>query len=161
MKNKSIWLSLGVIIVSVVVVLAFLTLPGFRAQADTKSLVGGWDTQVTVVKQGATFPGYMSFFTDGNLIADENPNPLETSGHGSWVRTEPNKAAYTFHFIVGSTDAAANYITFIGTVSGTAVYDPKTDTWNGPFTIKAVDKDGNSIMEDTGDMKATRINAQP
>lgn len=161
MNKKFIWLSLGVILVAVAVLLAFLVIPGIQAQADSKSLVGSWDTQITLVTQNMTMPGYVTFFSDGNLITDENPNPLETSGHGSWVRTGANKAAFTLHFIVGSTDAAANYITFFGTVSGTANYNPKTDTWNGPITVKAVDKDGNVILDDTGTMNSTRIAAQP
>jgi hypothetical protein len=83
--------------------------------------------EIAVVQQNAIFPGLISFFNDGNLIADEAPSPLETSGHGDWVKTGPNETAFAFVFLIGSTEPGQ---WLKGTVSGTAVYESKTDEWS-------------------------------
>jgi hypothetical protein len=138
--------------------LAYQILAVRNAMAASKSLVGSWNVEVTVVQQNSVFPSLMTFYNDGNLITDETPSPLETSGHGDWVRTGPNKAAYTFVFLIGSTEPGQ---WLKGTVSGEVNFDPRKDTWNGPFTIKIVDQDGNEVLSDTGTMDGTRISAAP
>ncbi len=159
MKNKKIfWTIMCAGLVTCLTMGAFLAFPKGTVGARAKNWVGAWNVTITVVNQNATFPGFMSFFNDGNLITDETPSPLETSGHGSWVSTGGNQAAYTFSFLYGS----ANPNEWIkGTVSGTLRYDPHTDLWNGPFSIKLVDQSGNTILSDTGTMSATRITAIP
>jgi hypothetical protein len=150
------------IIVSSLIILAlllgYLALPLITAQAKPRDWVGSWNAQITVVKQGANFPGFMTFFEDGNLLADESPSPLETSGHGAWTKTGDKQAAYSFGALIG--DAAPNVYTRI-LVKGTLTYNAKNDTWQGPFTIRMVNQDGVELFADTGTMTATRITAQP
>jgi hypothetical protein len=157
MKNKNtFWMVACVGLVALAVVVAFLAFPNGTVAARTKNVVGAWDVSITVVGQNATFPGFLSFFNDGNLIADELPSPLETSAHGSWVSTGQNQAVYTASFLIGST-TPNEWIK--GTINGSLRYDPHADSWNGPFTINIVDQSGNPVLSDTGTMDATRITA--
>jgi len=59
-------------------------------------------------------------FDDGNLLADETPSPLKTSGHGSWVTTGKNSGDYTFEVLVGNTEPGL-WLSF--TVSGQVAYN--------------------------------------
>jgi hypothetical protein len=143
-------LAIGIILLGV---LGFQALGAETVMADSKSVVGSWNVTITVINQNAEFPGLVTFFNDGALLTDETPVLYETSGHGAWVKTKPNEAAYTFSFLYGSESGAW----MKGTVSGKAVYDSKLDQWSGPFTIQIVDQGGNEILSDTGTMQGTRI----
>ena len=146
-------------LVMLVVAGFYLVFSGQQAEAKSKDWVGSWKVEITVVAQNATFPGMLTFFSDGNVLADESPSPLETSGHGSWIRTAKNSGAYTFVVLVGNADPS-QWLQY--TVSGQVNYDPQTDTWSGPFTIHIVDQDGTVILDDTGTMdNSTRISAEP
>ncbi len=152
--NRIVWAVLGVVLLAAAGVTAFLVVPRSAAGAKSNDWVGSWNVQVTVVNANATFPGLLTFFSDGNVSADETPVPFETSGHGSWVKTGVNGAAYTFNYLIGS-EAPDQWI--VGTVTGEVEYDPKTDQWSGPFTIKLVDQAGAEVFADTGRMSGTRI----
>ena len=143
-------------LVMLVVVGLFLAFSWQQTSAKSKDWVGSWNTQITVVIQNATFPGLITFYSDGNMITDETPSPLETSGHGNWVSTGKNSGAYTFLVLVGSTEPN-QWIQY--TLNGQVNYDPQADTWSGPFTIHIEDQDGNVIFDDTGTMNSTRISA--
>ncbi len=159
MKNHRIFLaSLVAGLLIIAGLLAYLAVPMWTAEAKPKDWVGSWRAQVTVVNANVTFAGLMSFFSDGNVVADENPALYETSGHGNWVSTGSDQAAYTFVFIIGSAEPAQ---WMIGTVNGEIKYDAQEDQWSGPFTIKLVDQDGNEVFSDTGTMSGTRIGARP
>jgi len=138
--------------------LAYLAVPMLNAEAKPKDWVGSWNVIITVEQQAATFPGLVTFFYDGNVVTDEAPSPLETSGHGNWVNTGSDQAAYTFVFLIGSTEPN-QWLT--GTINGKLKYDAQEDQWSGPFTIKLVDQDGNEVLSDTGTMSGTRIGARP
>lgn len=158
MKTNLFKTILYVCLAIIVVVAAYLAITWQKAEAKSKDWVGSWDVVITVVKQNATLPGFVSFFEDGNMLTDENPSPFETSGHGSWVSTGKNNAAYTFSFLIGSADQS-QWIK--GTLHGKVVYDPKTDTWNGPFTIHMEDQNGGLVLDDTGTLSGTRIAPLP
>ena len=64
-------------------------------------LTGAWSVETTVEIQQATFPTLMTFTSDGIVLADEPPNPSETTGHGNWVATGPRSAAFTFRVLLG------------------------------------------------------------
>jgi hypothetical protein len=134
----------------------FLAMPGSTAGAKSNDWVGSWNVQVSVVNANVTFPGLLTFFSDGNVFADETPVPFETSGHGNWARTGFNKGVFTFNYLVGS-EAPDQWM--VGTVSGELKYDPRKDQWKGPFTIKLVDQTGAEVFADTGTMIGTRITA--
>ena len=152
------WAILGAGLIIFAGLMAFLAVPKSAVGAKTKDWVGSWKVDVSVILQGATWPGLMTFFNDGNVFADEVPSPLETSGHGSWVSTGANKGVYTFVFFIGDTQPGK---WLEGTVSGEIEYDPKADQWNGPFTITLVDQGGEVAFSDTGTMSGTRITAAP
>lgn len=145
--------ALGLCVVLMAVAMV-LVVPRLGAQAKGKDWIGSWSSQITVVTQNATFPGLLTFFDDGNLIADETPSPLETSGHGAWTRTGANEANYSFEFLIGNTEPGK---WLRGKVNGILHYTPATDQWNGPFTIKVVDQSGLEVLSDTGTIVSTRI----
>jgi hypothetical protein len=159
MPNKKMWLmilSFGIIVC--VGAFSLLVVPKLSVDAKAKDWVGAWNVDITVVNQNARFPGLISFFSDGNLITDESPSPLETSGHGSWVSTGDNRAVFSFSFLYGSANPAE---WMKGTGNGRVSYDPRTDRWSGPFSISIVDQTGAVILNDTGMMSGARIAPQP
>ena len=139
-------------------VLVFQMVSWQEASAKPKNWVGSWNTEITVVNQNAKFPGLLTFYSDGNVLADETPSPLETSGHGNWISNGKNSAKYTFIFYIGSTEPNQ---WLKGKVNGELNYDSKLEVWDGPFTIEIVDQAGNEVLSDTGTMNATRIVASP
>jgi hypothetical protein len=159
MKNhKLFWVSLVAGLVIIAGLMAYLAVPKMVVEAKPKDWVGAWNVVITVVNQNATFPGFMTFFSDGNVITDESPSPLETSGHGNWISTGKDQGAYTFVFLIGSTEPN-QWIT--GMVDGELNYDAQVDQWKGSFSIKLVDQAGNEVLSDTGTMSGTRITATP
>ena len=143
-----------------IAILALLTtaaykLPAAQSQGGRlEKLIGSWEVETKVVVQNATLAALVTFTGDGNMLADETPGPYETTGHGSWVRTGPQEAAYTFVALMGD-DQGELAVTL--KVVGTVQYNPKTDSWSGPFKIQAHDPDGNLVLDDTGTMSGTRI----
>jgi hypothetical protein len=154
--NRPLWAILSAVLIICIGVIAYFVVPNIAVEAKSKDLVGSWATDISVVKQNAEFPGFITFFNDGNVITDEAPSLYETSGHGNWINTRTNQAAFTFVFLIGS--SGPQYIK--GTVSGIANYNPDTDQWTGPFTIILVDQDGNEVLSDTGMMTGSRIIAK-
>ena len=157
-SNKSLLTVILVALVAIAMSLVYLAAPGLAAEPKGKDLVGSWYATITVPAQNAEVPGLMSFTSDGIVISDEVPSPLETSGHGNWVKTGPNEAAYAFVFLTGD-PTPGKWVK--GTVTGKLKYSPKTDEWSGPFNIVMVDQAGNPVMSDTGTMSGTRISAKP
>ena len=96
----------------------------------------------------------MTFTEDGNVIADEPPSPFETSGHGNWISTGHNEAAYTFVSLIGS---AAGPLSAKLKVVGALQLDADKGTWNGPFKIDVSDPSGQIIFSDRGTFSLTRI----
>jgi hypothetical protein len=130
---------------------------GMPTDDTTKSLVGSWSAVITAIDQGATFPGLLSFTSDGVLLVDEVPAAFETTGHGNWLRTGPLSAAYTFLFLIGSSE---NKLSARGKVNGALKYDSATDGWQGPFKIWVTDEDGNQAMMDHGMVTCMRIEVE-
>ncbi len=64
------------------------------------------------------------------------------------------QAVYKNSFLIGGTNPG-EWIK--GTLDGEINYDPKTDTWKGPFKIRMVDQAGNEVLNDIGTMSGTRI----
>jgi hypothetical protein len=157
-RHKILWASLVAGLLIIAGLLAYLAVPMLNAEAKQKDWVGSWNAVITVEQQAASFTGFMTFFSDGNVIADENPALYETSGHGNWVSIGADSGAYTFVFIIGSAEPA-QWMT--GTVNGELNYDAQVDQWSGPFTIQLVDQDGNEVFSSTGTMSGKRIGARP
>jgi hypothetical protein len=164
------WIALGIIVAIVSLSTAGFIIPALvpalaadsavsrSSQADAKGkldgLVGSWKVSVTVVKQDATFPGLLTFTSDGIVLADEPPSPFETTGHGAWEATGKDSADFTFVALIGSESGTLSATV---KVMGSLVYDAGTDTWQGPFTIRITDADGAEVLADDGTFDATRI----
>jgi hypothetical protein len=125
-------------------------------QTDGKpvSPVGSWSAVITAVNQAVTFPGLLTFTSDGVFLADEPPAPFETSGHGNWIRTGPSSIAYTFLTLYGGSEGK---LSAKAKVIGSLQYNPQEKGWAGPFTIEVVDADGSQIASDHGEVKCTWI----
>lgn len=111
---------------------------------------------MTLVLQQATFPALMTFTSDGTMLADEPPNPGETTGHGNWVPQGRNGERFTFRAFI-AVELAPGVVTSDLKVVGELKYDSASDTWTGPFKIQIFDPEGNPVVEDTGTFKGTRI----
>jgi hypothetical protein len=154
---------------SLVLILAGLTAAGINGFSQSKStsppaaanhrldkLAGAWSVETTAEIQQITFPGLFTFHADGCVLGSQLPigTAFETPGHGNWIATSPEGAAYTFVGLFadenGSLVAKAKAV-------GTLRYDPRTDTWSGPFKIHVYDPDGNEFFTDSGMISATRI----
>ncbi len=80
--------------------------------------------------------------------------PFETTGHGNWLATGPQEAAYTFVALVGhAEDKPASRIKLVGALT----YDAGADTWRGPWKLEMVDGSGQRLLAESGTMSGTRI----
>lgn len=127
------------------------------AHASTPSglakLTGSWNVEIVTSEHG-TFPGLMTFTSDGIVLGDEPPMPFETTAHGNWIATGPLEAAYTFAALIGNAEGTpASKITVVGALT----YDAKTDSWRGPLRSEVVDASGQQILAEHGTASGTRI----
>ena len=122
----------------------------------SSNCVGAWRVAISLPSLGMQSKVLMTFFSDGNLNTDEIPIPFETSGHGSWIESGAQQAAYTFYFLVGDSQQGKWQE---GNVSGRLELGPSGDSWEGPFEITMVDQDGKQTFANTGIMAGTRIRA--
>ena len=154
---------------SLVLILAGLTAAGINSLSQTTpstppaaanhrldKLAGAWSVEVTAELQQITFPGLFTFHADGCVLGSQLPTgtAFETPGHGNWIATSPKEAAYTF---VGLFADGTGSLVAKAKVVGTLQYDPRTDTWRGPFRIHVFGPDGAEFFTDSGMASATRI----
>ena len=144
------------LILALALIIAGFSLSGLNlAQAQSKKvrgLAGSWDVVATTPTQGS-FNVFISFFDDGNVIADE-PGSQETAGHGNWMATGGTNVAYTFKSVFG--DANQQVLARLKIV-GTLQYSIAQDNWTGPFKVEVFDPNGNLIFADRGTFTGTRI----
>jgi hypothetical protein len=141
-----------------------LTQPSDVSANDFKErLSGSWYATVTTPSQGS-FPGLLTFTSDGSVLADESPFAYESSGHGSWVNREyrdghreVREVAYTFVHLIGSAEGRN---TGRVRVSGTLQPEDK-QYWQGPFKIEVFDANGQITFSDRGTIRLTRIPVEP
>jgi len=87
-------------------------------------------------------------------MADESPNPFESSGHGNWIRKDHGEVAYTFVALFGSQEGKnTGKLKVVGTLRS----DASKDSWSGPFKIDVFDASGQVIFTDQGTFSLTRI----
>jgi hypothetical protein len=131
-----------------------------RPEVDAKSSdwTGSWNTEVTIASLRRSYPALVTFTSDGSVIADDASSPVEATGHGSWIKTGPNAGAFTYVFLIGSTEPG-QWIK--GKVSGALKYNARTDKWSGQFKVALVDQDGQVVHSDSGTMRGTRITVEP
>ena len=117
-----------------------------------KNLAGSWEVLATTPSQGS-FNVFISFFDDGNVIADE-PGSQETAGHGNWLATGGTNVIYTFKSVFG--DANQQVLANLKVV-GALQYNATQDTWTGPFKVEVFDPSGHLVFSDRGTFTGTRI----
>ena len=120
-----------------------------------QKLAGAWSVEVTVEIQQITFPGLLTFTSDGIVLGDEPGAPFETTAHGNWIATGPREAAFTFVALVGG--GPGGNVSATAKIVGKLEFDARTDNWRGPFKIQVFDPDGNELFADRGTFRGTRI----
>jgi len=154
MINKK---NIGILAFCVICALSFSSFAIFQTTAQNPNmdnLLGSWDAEVTVEAQGATFPALITFGAGGIVIADEPPQPGETSGHGNWVSTSDNQVAYTFVSLYSGEGGIYNGRL---KVVGTLQFDAGTVSWQGPFKIDVFDANDQVVFSDKGTVDMTLI----
>jgi hypothetical protein len=137
-------------------VTAFATAPR-PVQGDDRGidrLPGSWHSVVTTPNQGS-FPGLITFNSDGGVTATESPGPFESPAHGNWER-RGRDVAYTFFALFG-TAAGAGHNAGSLKVVGTLHFDARNGGWTGPFRIQVFTPTGAVIFSDEGTIALTRI----
>jgi hypothetical protein len=131
------------------------TPPSAAANHRLDKLAGGWSVEATTELQQITFPGLITFSADGSVLSSQLPTGMpETPGYGNWIATRPNEAAYTFVALFSNPDGS---LAAKAKVVGNLHYNPRADTWRGPWKIHVFDADGNEFYTDSGMNNATRI----
>ena len=123
------------------------------ANGNVNKLVGSWTAVITAVNQGTTFPGLITFTSDGIFLASEPPSPFESPGYGNWISVGSG-IAYTFHFLFGGSEGK---LSGRAKVNGAFTYDAGSDSWNGPFKTWGMEADDHLTLIDHGTVTITRI----
>jgi hypothetical protein len=142
--------------------------PAMQADMDSaahenrpaKTIVGAWFSTVTPTVI-PPFVGLGTFTADGGLVNTTSLSlgtPLESPGHGRWVRTGRRMYAATFFTI--SADAAGNHIlTF--KVRANLTLSADGNEFNGVFQVDVFDPNGGPLGSDTGTIRSRRIEVEP
>jgi hypothetical protein len=130
------------------------------SDAGTKTLAGAWFSTVTPTQVPA-FVGLGTFSADGGITNTTSlslGSPLESPGHGQWVRTGRDRYAVTFFTI--SADAAGNHI-LTSKVRANLQLSADGDEFTGVFQVDVLDPNGVLLGSDTGNVRAIRIKVEP
>jgi len=121
-------------------------------------VTGSWIVNVSPTIQ-PHFIGLVTFTKDGGFTETNSLGiPLESPGHGVWVRTGHREFALMFLNL--EVDANGNFAG-TGKVRATLTLDDAGNEMNGPFQVEVFDPDGNFLFSDSGTVHATRINVEP
>lgn len=153
-RSRWTFLFLGVL---VAVLITFSSTTSF-SQLNASPLVGSWKGAVTVnTPPGITpFTSLITFGSDHTIIESRRlllePSPfgvlLETTGHGSWVRTAAGQIDVHFTFLLQAEATGAD----VGTdnVHLVLTLDPAGSTLSGTFESTVKDTSGNPIFTASG-----------
>ena len=133
---------------------------GRRSDGGTKTLAGAWFSTVTPTQVPA-FVGLGTYSADGGITNTTSlslGSPLESPGHGQWVRTGRDRYAVTFFAI--SADAAGNHI-LTSKVRANLRLSADGDEFTGVFQVDVFDPNGVLLGSDTGNVRARRIKVEP
>ena len=135
------------------------TPPSAAANHRLDKLAGGWSVEATTGLQQITFPGLITFSADGSVLSSQQPigSSFETPGYGNWITTGHNEAAYTFVALFSNPDGS---LAAKAKVVGKVQYNPRADTWSGPWKMQVFDADGKEFFGDSGMINATRIDVE-
>ena len=127
------------------------------ADQGVNRLPGSWRVQITTAAQGS-FPGLLTFTSDGAVIATESPGPFESPGLGNWVR-RGRDVDLTFLVLFGS-PAGGGRNTGSAKIVSTLHFDPRSGGWEGVFRIQVFNTAGAVLFEDCGEFQLTRIEVE-
>jgi hypothetical protein len=131
-----------------------------HGNGPAKTIVGAWFSTVTptVIPR---FVGLGTFTADGGLINTSSLSlgtPLESPGHGRWVRT--GRRTYDVTFFTISADAAGNH-TVTSKVRAKLTLSADGNEFNGVFQVDVFNPDGGLLGSDTGTIRSRRIEVEP
>jgi hypothetical protein len=160
----------GLIGLPLTIALVWFTVATPTAQADTglgahgngaaKTIVGAWFSTVTPTVI-PPFVGLGTFTADGGMVNTTSlslGSPLESPGHGRWVRT--GRDTYDVTFFTVSADAAGNHI-LTSKVRGKLQLSADGNEFTGIFQVDVFDPNGGLLGSDTGTISSMRIEVEP
>jgi hypothetical protein len=127
---------------------------------QAKTIVGAWFSTVTPTVI-PPFMGLGTFTADGGLVNTSSLSlgtPLESPGHGRWVRT--GRRTYDVTFFTISADAAGNHI-LTSKVRAKLTLSADGNEFNGVFQVDVFDPNGRLLGSDTGTIRSRRIEVEP
>jgi hypothetical protein len=127
------------------------------ADQGVNRLPGSWRVEITTKAQGS-FPGLLTFTSDGAVIATESPGPFESPGHGNWVR-RGRDVDLTFLVLFGSA-AGGGRNTGSAKIVSTLHFDAHAGGWTGLFKIQVFNAAGGLVFDDCGEFRLTRIEVE-
>lgn len=125
----------------------------YAQNSKVKALTGAWRVEAETQLQGTAL-AFLTFTSDGIVLADEPSSGFETTGHGNWVATGGTGVSYTFQAYVGGPDGR---ISASVKVVGALQFNALRDKWIGPFKVEVFDPSGNLIFSDRGTFRGARI----
>jgi hypothetical protein len=146
----------------------FTATPATHAEMDSaahgnrpaKTIVGAWFSTVTPTVI-PPFVGVGTFTADGGLVNTSSLSlgtPLESPGHGRWVRT--GRRTYNVTFFTISADAAGKHI-LTSKVRAKLTLSADGNEFNGVFQVDVFDPKGGLLGSDTGTIRSRRIEVEP
>jgi hypothetical protein len=160
----------GLIRLPLTIALVLFTVPTLatRAEMDSgahgngavKTIVGAWFSTVTPTAI-PPFVGLGTFTADGGMVNTTSLSlgaPLESPGHGRWVRT--GRRTYDVTFFTVSADAAGNH-TLTSRVRAKLRLSADGNEFTGVFQVDVFDPNGGLLGSDTGTIRSRRIEVEP
>ena len=133
---------------------------GAPGKGAVKTLVGAWFSTVTPTVIPA-FVGLGTFTADGGMVNTTSLSlgaPLESPGHGQWIKTGPR--TYDVTFFTVSADAAGNHI-LTSKVRAKLRLSADGNEFTGVFQVDVLDPNGEPLGSDTGTIRSRRIEVEP
>jgi hypothetical protein len=133
---------------------------GGHGNAAAKTIVGAWFSTVTPTLL-PPFVGLGSFTADGGVINTTSlslGSPLESPGHGQWIRT--GRDTYDVTFFTVNADVAGTHI-LTSKVRGKLRLSADANEFTGVFQVDVFDPNGGLLVSDTGTIRSTRIEVEP
>jgi hypothetical protein len=133
---------------------------GAHGNSPAKTIVGAWFSTVTPTVI-PPFVGLGTFTADGGLINTSSASlgaPLESPGHGRWVRT--GRRTYDVTFFTVSVDAAGHHL-LTSKVRAKLRLSADGYEFNGVFQVDVFEPNGGLLGSDTGTIRSRRIEVEP
>jgi hypothetical protein len=133
---------------------------GDSGSKRSKTITGAWFSTITPT----LLPPFVSlgtFTADGGITNTSSLSlglPLESPGHGQWVRIGRDRYAVTF--LTVSADSAGTHI-LTSKVRARLQLSADGDAFTGVFQVDVFDPNGVLLVSDTGTVRSNRIKVEP